>query len=811
MTVLSIPLGPLPPLGDLLEPRGGFWTTAGDAIPPGHQILNFPGLENPVEVFRDEYGIPHLFAEGDLDLYRAVGYVQAFDRLFQMDMQRRASKGELSEILGSSFVETDRFLRVIGLPWAAENSLQAADNETLEVVEAYSEGVNSYIREVSPLDLPLEFKLLNYVPEPWEPLDSFALGKFMGWSLSGGFEDLQLQLFRDAYGQEAVDELFPIDGPFPLPIVPSEPSGISHTPAPRWAVSSPQLSGDLIRHILAQAGDAMPVFDQFGSMGSNNWAVSGARSATGAPILANDPHLGLTVPAIWYMLRLSSPSFNVYGVSLLGFPVPVLGYNRNIAWGFTNTGADVVDFFIEEVRPDNELQYLYRGQWADFLVREEVIGVKGASSVTVQLRISEHGPVISSLDVASGYTDTISMQWTGHRPTQELRAILDLARATDWSEFRTAIAAFQVPAQNIIYADAEGSIGIVVNGLFPIRAMGRGRFPVDGSSGDHDWMGFVPLDQVPSSLNPDQGYLVSANQLPTLESGPYLGWTWADRYRAARINEVLNLTDKVSVEDVKALQLDHVSVAARELVPFLLSAFEGLADGGASLHARAPEAVDRLGDWNYDMDIKEVTPTLYTHWLQKYREATFGDEWSAGDLEGVRFPSTTTLENLTKFHPFSRWFDDVRTTEVEGRDDIICQAFAGALAELEQNFTTNMDTWKWGDVHVLQLLHPTELKPLSSAAVPRAGGMFTVDVAGASLSDGRFLVTSGPSWRLVVDFSTAMAGAEPTAFGVYPGGQSGRALSPHYLDLFELWMSGDYVNLGLMERSDFQASSSPGG
>ncbi len=808
LTFLSIPLGPLPPLGKLLEPRGGFWTAAEDVFPADHQVLTFPGLANPVEVFRDAYGVPHIFAEDDMDLYKAVGYIQASDRLFQMDVQRRASEGKLAEVFGQSFVETDKFLRTIGLSWAVERSYQDADADTLAVLQAFADGVNTYIGDVSPLDLPLEFKLLDYRPADWHPTDTIALGKFLGWSLSGTFEDLELQLFTDAYGQEATALLFPVDGPFPLPVVPPGSAGVSPSPTVGDTASPEPIPGKLVKRLLTRYAGARPILGQAESFGSNNWVVSGSRSSTGSPILANDPHLGLTVPAIWYMMRLVSPSYNVYGVAAPGMPLPVLGYNEHIAWGFTNVGADVVDFFIEEVNPDNDLQYLHQGQWMDFTVREEVINVRGGNPVTLLLRVSGHGPVISDLEMASGFTDTIAMQWTGHLPTPELRAILSLCKATNWNEFRAALENFQVPAQNVIYADTEGNIGIVVNGLYPIRNQGLGRVPVDGASGDYDWAGFVPFDEIPAALNPDQGFLASANQLPAVDSAHYMGWSWADRYRAARINEVLNSTNPISIDEVKALQLDHVSVAAREFTPYVLQAFDALGDDGASLHPKAPDAIAQLRLWNYDMAIDKVAPTLYTHWLVNYRTATFGDEWNAADLGGVGFPTITILENMTKFDPASQWFDDVGTTPREERDDIIRRAFVEALDELAANFTTDVNSWRWGEVHLLQLIHPTGLEQLSSPAVSRPGGWFTVDVAGAYLSGGEFLVTGGPSWRLVVDFSTSVGGGMPDGYGIYPGGQSGRTLSPHYLDLFELWRNGEYLDLELTEKPDFQAISS---
>jgi penicillin amidase len=796
LTVLSVPLGRLPPIGDLLEPAGGIWTVGEDAIPVESQVLTLPGAEGPVRVFRDEYGVPHIFADSDRDLFMAVGYLHASDRLFQMDIQRRAALGSLSEILGPSTVETDKLLRSIGLRYASERTLEELDEETLDILEAYAAGVNAYIQQASPNRLPLEFKLLNYRPRPWEPLDSIAFGKLMAWSLSGDFNDLELKLFEDAYGAVAAENLFPVVMPLQLPIIPPGPQASPVSYEVQEVHTS--LSRETVEDLLSRFRSIEPLLEPFRGLGSNNWVVAPKKSATGAPILANDPHLALTLPSIWYQARLSSPSYNVYGVTLLGAPAVVLGFNERIAWGFTNVGADVVDFFVEQVNPDDETQYLHMGEWKNFTLREEVIQVRGSSPVVIQMKISVHGPVITRLD------QTVAMQWTGHLPTFELRALLNLSKARNWKEFREALTDFMVPAQNIVYADVDGNIGIVVNGLYPIRGRGLGRVPVDGSSGDYDWVGFVPYDEIPSSFNPPRGFLLSANQKPTGPDYPYyLGWEWADRYRAQRIKEFLEETKALDVDDMKRLQLDHFSVAAREFVPFLLDAFGSLEDQGASLHPMAPDAVKLLRDWDYVMDASKVAPTLYWTWLYNYREATFRDEWNTANLTGVGLPSVTVLERMTKFEPSSLWFDDVETDAVETRDDIIRKAFVAALNFLEDEVGPKVGDWVWGRVHFLQVRHLTELEALSSDLIPRDGGSFTVDVAHGSLADGRLLVTSGPSWRMIVDLREPVRG-----YGSYPGGQSGNPISPHYTDLLEIWLNGEYQNLELKTEEVLQAAPS---
>lgn len=787
-----------------MEPIGGFWTIADDAIPIDRQVLRLPGASGEVRVYRDEHYVPHVFATDDRDLLMAVGYLQASDRLFQMDAQRRLAKGELAEVLGPSLLETDILMRSIGLRWAAELSEGAMDADTRDALEAYSSGVNAYLGQAGTDRLPLEFKLLNYAPAPWTPLDSVAFAKLMGWTLSGSFEDLELQLFQDSYGAAALEELFPVEMPLQVPIIP--PTGSPAPPVP-GRESSPQspLTGEGVRDLLAYLSPLRTILAPPDSGGSNNWVVAGSRTYSGAPLLANDPHLALTLPSIWYQVRLRSPSYNVYGVALLGFPLPVLGFNERIAWGFTNTGADVVDFFVEQVRPDDQDLYLYNGQWVQFQKRQELIHVKGASSFAMEMRISRHGPMLTS------HNQTVAMQWTGHRPTQEIRAILALNKASNWTEFSAALEDFHVPAQNIVYADGEGNIGIRTTGLFPVRQEGLGRVPVDGSSGDFDWTGFVPFDLAPMAFNPTQGYLVSANQLPTLENDPYLGWSWADRYRALRINEVLASDEEVTVEDTIALQQDHVSLAAREFVPFLLQAAESEPDGGSSLHPLATESLGILSAWtDFDMEAEEVAPTLYLMWLHLYREATFRDEWEAEGLQDVGLPSFSVLEVMTRERPLSPWFDNLGTPGIETRDEIILSAYVEALDALEEEMGGDVRTWTWGEFHRIQLRHLTQLQALSSDVLPRDGGPFTVDVAGASLEDNRLIVTSGPSWRMIVNFAPALLDDLPQGRGVYPGGQSGNPLSRHYLDLFYLWLAGEYVDLRLTSE-EFLDHSPPGG
>ncbi len=802
ITILSIPLGPLPPIGGLANPGGGLWEVAEGAIHPKRLELAFPQLDGQVVVYRDPYGIPHIFATTEHDLFFAQGFVHAQDRLFQMDLTRRAAEGKLAEVFGArvgSFdvLETDTFVRTIGLGALAEQRVQeiATDDPTRVPLDAYAEGVNAYLRRAGG-NLPLEFKLLDYAPGPWRPADSFAVGLLLAWSLSGSFEDLELSLLAEGLGI-AVDELFPIWGPYQVPVDPR--------PGPRSVGAQPLHFApefrEAARDLLRRARDAQSFLG--GPLaGSNNWAIRGSRTDTGAPRLANDPHLQFQLPAIWYENHLVGLSggggtFNVNGVSLPGIPTVILGQNRRIAWGATNVGADVVDLYRETV-DEAAGKYLYRGVWRDLEVRNEVIRVKGGAPITLAVKSTIHGPLVTERG------QTLAMRWTGYEPGNLLRPFYEIDLATNWAEFRAALEHFTVPAQNFVYADVE-HIGMRSNGLYPIRIRSDtlvafdGRFPLNGSSGVFEWVDFVDFEAYPESVDPREGYVLSANQQPQHPGYvPYLGWSWDPGYRARRIQEMLAADDRVTAEEFKAMQLDTVDVMAREFAPFVADAVSG-----SCATATCTQALAAFSAWAsapsggaFRMDQDKGAPAIWWRFANALRPEMFRDEWEAGGVADLMLPLPNVMEHLLKNEDTSHWFDDVRTgTIVEPWQDSVRRAWGGALDGLVADLGGDVSAWRWGDLHVRQFDHLTGLEALRRGPFPADGDALTVNVAAGEVARG------GPSWRLLADLAPAL-----NSKGIYPGGQSGNPASPHYDDLLEMWLAEEHHDLIFPANADAMPS-----
>lgn len=760
VVTLSIPLGPLPPLGGLMNPWGGLWSVADQAVYPASEELVVPGVRAPVAIVRDRLGVPHIFAANDHDLFLALGYVHARDRLWQMDIQYRAAAGRLSEVLGPSFVELDKTMRTIGLNRAGAAAAGRMDPTDIDgaALLAYAEGVNAFVRATPRGELPLEFKLLDYGPETWDVARSLTLGLLIAWGLSGDFDDVELALLEDALGTDAVDELFPVNPPYPVPIVPNRGT----------RGGRPPLDPVAAREVLAQARLLREWLGERPAVGSNNWVVAGSRTASGKPLLAGDPHLRFQLPAVWYEAHLVSPTYNVYGVTFPGLPPVFIGHNAFIGYSETNTGADVTDFYREQVDPQNPDRYLHQGIWRTFDVHDEPIRVRGGPDVPFQVRESVHGPLVTERG------ETLAMRWSGYAFGTEVKAALLLMRARNWAEFRDALRFWRNPAQNFAFASVDGTIAIRSNGAFPIRNNTLGRTPVDGS-GDAEWVDWVPFDAYPEVVNPPEGWASSTNQVPGNASYPYyLGWKWDPGYRARTIRSLLETTFRATVETMRSYQLDTTDALAVSLVPVLT----GIVGPGTPAETQALAALE---SWNFSMDADSGAAVIWWRFVNAYRDETFRDEWGQADVSDLMLPLPDVLENLTRNAPDSRWFDDVRTLGVERRDDILSRAFSQAVERLVAELGADVTAWRWGDIHTRSFPHLTELRALSRGPYASPGDSLTLNVA--SGDDAR----SGPSWRQVVDLSNLAA-----SVGVYPGGQSGNPVSRHYADQLEAWLAGDY-------------------
>jgi len=787
-SLLAVPLGPLPALGPLLSPIGGFWSAgSGDSFHSSER-LSLRGLKDKVTLIRDVYGVPHIFAQNDEDASLALGYVHARDRLAQMDLQRRKAAGALAALVGSGALEDDQFMRDIGLRRAAKAALDSMkpDDPVLLALQAYANGVNAYIDSVGPNHLPLEYKLLGVQQvERWTVLDQMTFAKYMAWDLGHSFDDLYMTTLVEKMGADKVAELFPFDRPGEKSFVPTWPP----TESPLASVPASAQLDSAIGSVMSRAAQTGQLNQPNAWRGSNNWALGPAKSATGMPIFASDPHLGYQLPSLWYAAQVVTPKQNVYGATLAGVPFVVIGHTRNIAWGPTNTQADVIDFFTENLNPANPSQYWHDGKWNDMQRVDEVIDVRGSKPVHYTVRVTNHGPIVSKKGFA------VAMQWTGAQVTYEPRALYKLNHAEDYSAFVDALRYFQVPAQNFAFADSKGNFAVWSAGLYPIRKSGDGRTIADGSTGERDWTGFIPFEDVPHALNPDQGYVESANERPAPPNYPYmLGWQWDPNSRARRIRQRLDACNPCTVADMQALQYDSKDVYAEDLLPNMTAAITPQDD-----LQRA--ALDQLKGWDCFTRTDSVAATIWTRWLINFRRATWQDDWSAAgfafkddgslaDWDGWGFngeneyqPPIEFWMSLVKNQPNSPYFDDLDTkNKVETRDDLIRTSLENTLAELKKELGPDLARWTYGSHHTLKIPHLLNVDVLNRGGQPIPGdGNSPNGQSNFGPSDG------GPSWRMVVDFSNL-----GNSFAVYPGGQSGWPLNAHYDDLISLWVKGEY-------------------
>lgn len=761
------------------------------SLPRTRGELALSGLSAPVSVYRDGRGVPHIVATSAHDLFMAQGFVAAQDRLWQMDLTRRAVAGRLAEVLGEDLLDVDRFFRSLGLARAAEASLPALSAEALAAAEAYAAGVNAFIAmAVAERRLPLEFRLLGYEPEPWTPLDTAGIGKYMAYDLGGNFtsEVWRFQLAQKV-GIEAVLDL--------APVYPAEGPVIAR----EWLALNIDLQS---------LPDAL--LEHREGVGSNNWVLAGSRTASGAPMLANDPHLGISLPAIWYQTHLTSDDgWDTIGVSFPGVPGLVIGHNAHIAWGVTNLGPDVQDLYVEVPNPLNPRQFLYRDRWEPAEVVIEEIHVKGRDEPERhEVLITRHGPIITPVagSKESRPSAALSLQWTALGPTTELDAVLRFGTATDWAEFRAALRYFLAPAQNFVFAARDGTIAYRGNGLIPIRSRGEGLFPVPGWTGEYAWEGYVPWEELPEAVSPERGYLVTANARVVGDEYPYfLAHEWAPPYRHRRIEEVLAGARNWTIDDMKALQTDAVNLQAAELLPLLLpAAAQGLQQKGGP-DGLAEKALELLASWDYEDDPDATAPTIYHTWYNELQRAIFFDEM--GEDLWRRMPAATLVtDRLVQEAAAGRvspWFNDTTTSDNEGLAEIAARSLQAALERLEAELGSRPERWRWGRLHHIAFAHAMDGVPLLGRWLrvgphPIPGGPNTVWAASYARPKGEFAVTDSAPWRQVVDLGDRAG----RAFDIVTLGQSGHRLSRHYADQARLWIEGDYAPM-LTAAEDYRS------
>ncbi|GAB3551209.1 penicillin acylase family protein [Noviherbaspirillum agri] len=750
--------------------------------------LRLAGISAPVDIVRDAEGVPHIYAKSANDAYFALGFVHAQDRLWQLELNRRIPAGTLAEILGPAAVDTDRFLRTLGVRRNAEKILARLSIETRTSLEAYARGVNAYLAHRKG-PLPPEFILTGApAPAPWEPVDSVGWQTMMAWDLGANWtQELLRMRMSQRLSLAQINEFL--------------------APYPRDPVLATQDYTKLYRELAGTteqlaAVAAIAPSSYVDGMGSNEWVVSGALSETGKPLLANDPHLGLYVPALWYFAHLSAPGLNVIGASLPGIPAIVLGRNDRIAWGFTNTAPDVQDLYIERINPENSAQYQTPDGWANFQIREETIKVKGQDDVTLQVRETRHGPVISGalpiLEKAAldATKHVIAFAWTALQPDDTtLQAGMKLNRAQNWPQFLDAAKEFHAPQQSIAYADVDGNIGLIAPARVPVRSAEndlKGLAPAPGWDARYDWTGFIPFDELPRVYNPASHRLMTANHKFVGADYPhFLTSEWTLPYRANRIDALLDARDKHSMESFAAIQKDHVSLAAQEALPLLRDA--------VPQSERAKKAIAMLAAWNGSMDADRPEPLVFTAWMRAASRAIFQDELGEAlmkDYWEQRNVHRSTVNVLQNKDGQGRWCADAGNAgKVQTCAELLSSSLETALDDLVDRYGSDMDAWRWGEAHMAHSEHrpfarKEALAWMFDIAVPTPGDTFTVNVGRHNLRDEKapFANRHAASLRAIYDLSDL----ENSRF-MHSTGQSGNVLSPLYRNLNERWARVEYI------------------
>ncbi|MEO7454820.1 MAG: penicillin acylase family protein, partial [Gemmatimonadaceae bacterium] len=801
-------IDPAPALGGFLEPAHGVWSLARSASLPAHASTSVGKLGAEVRVVYDDRAVPHIFAATEEDAYRALGFVVARDRLFQMHVQTLAATGRLTEMAGARTLSLDREMRGLGLPRAAERTVASIpDTATfMRYSRAYAEGVNAYIGQMKPSELPLEFRLTGTTPQPWNVTNSYHLFNRMGYTLSYIAAENDRAAAASRVGTRAADALFPDDGPIQEPI---QPNGQKEVRYDFHALPAPGSPDTMAAVVVAATQAFMPSRalaltesdDAPATMASNNWAVMAKRTATNTALLAGDPHLDLTLPSIWYEVHLVVPGkLDMYGVTIPGAPGIVIGFNRDVAWTFTNTGVDVLDYFSEHVDDAvNPTRYQVDGAWKPIERRiEQYRGTRGQLIATDTLRFTHRGP----LKLVAGRW--LSMRWTALEAGRELRAFHDAAHATSAMEVEDAMArSYMAPAQNVLAADRAGHIAIRSTGRFPLRAAdGKGNVVRDGSASANDWRGNLPVQQYPQGFDPAQGYLASANQQP-IDPRVAVGY-WGgsyDPWRAARINTLLRADSTMTPDKMRAFQTDPGTARADLFVPsFLLAAQAVIARKSTSVNLDLlAQARALLVEWDRRYTKDNRRAVLFEEAMRMLANRTW-DELAVepSSARRVATPSSAVLAELLS-DPTSPWWDDRSTTEVETRDDILAASLVAALQSVRSRYgDPSSDKWRWDHVRFENVNHLLRIPALSALEIPVQGGP-------GALNPSSGAGTHGSSWRMVVQL-----GAEIEAWATYPGGQSGNPISPRYRDRLPLWTNGQLeplriphaaADLGAAQRS----------
>jgi len=756
---------PIPALGKFLNPFTGFWQNA-ETQNPNPETLSLKGLTDEVSILYDSLLIPHVFAKNDADLYFAQGYITAKNRLWQMEFQTHAAAGRISEIIGAAALDYDRTQRRRGMIYAAENALNVMESDPIAkaMVTSYTRGINQYIESVRDKDLPLEYKLLNYRPEPWTNLKCALLLKNMALTLNFGDKDIEMTNALKLFDKEVLDLLWPDHEMVGDPIV-DRKDNWKFTPVTLDSVPL-ALPNELIK---------MPPLDKADKdVGSNNWAVSGRKTQTGSPILCNDPHLNLTLPSIWYVIHLNAPGVNVMGASLPGSPAVISGFNDSIAWGVTNAQRDLVDWFKIEFKDKSKSEYRSDGEWKKSRQVIETFLVKSGDPFIDTITFTHHGPVVFDESFHNNHElNHYALRWVAHDASEEILTFYKLNRGKNHADYMEALDHYASPAQNFVFASTSGDVAMRIQGKFPVRRKEEGKYVLDGTKTSNEWQAFIPNDQNVMDKNPARGFVSSANQYPADETYPYyISATSYEAYRNRRINKLLSEMSEITPRDMMELQFDTYNLKAEESLPTFLNYLDT-----TNFSKPQQRAYRILTAWDYENSVNSEGASYYEAWWDALYPLIW-DEVKTSKV-ALEFPTTYNTIKLIKEKPELVFFDVLETPDTETAKEVLQMSFLKAVANIESWKTEHKKEPRWADYKDTFIGHLLQGLPAFSYHVQHGGNH---DIVNASSR------THGPSWRMVVSLEKVKL----RAWGVYPGGQSGNPGSPYYNNLLHSWTQGKY-------------------
>jgi penicillin amidase len=763
-------IGSIPPLGKFFDPNAGFWTNAETSLPESEE-LNIEGLMDEVSIVFDERRVPHIFAQNEHDLFFAQGYITAQQRLFQMEIQTYDAAGRLSELIGENprVQERDLETRRLGMLWAAEKKMDVAmqDSASARILNAYSEGVNAYIQQLAPTEYPLEYKVLDFSPEPWSPLKTSLLHMSMLETLAGGSSDDRTSRTKAFFGQDYIDKFFNTDPEMLEAIIPKSKV---------WefdAVRPPKPDSNF----KPKTAERIQYWEPNAGVGSNNWAVDGTKTASGYPILAGDPHLNLSLPSIWMEMQLHAPGYNTYGVTFQGGAGILIGFNEHIAFSVTNTGSDVMDWYEIEFKDASKNEYWYDGSWVATKKRIEEIKIRDGETIIDTLVFTHHGPVmLANPDDTLAEPIYHAMRWIGHEAGNFLSTFIGLNKATNYDEYVEALKSYIAPAQNFVFASNEGDIAIWVNGQFPNKWDYQGQMVSDGRDPAYDWQGWIPHAHNPHIKNPASSFVSSANQEPVDNSYPYY---MADEYapyeRGRRINDLLRSMDDITPQDMMYMQMDNFSMHAESIMPNLLNWLEV-----DSLSMEEVEFSSEMNSWNYEMNADLKQPGFFNYWWRELYRSIFRDEYEASGAT-LRYPHRDRVVEVLKNEPNFEFIDNITTDEKETMQQLVTAAYKKAYNTMATYYGSVGEQWNWGYVMDNDIDHVGQILGLGANDVYSGGSYEAINATGFGY---------GPSWRMVVEL-----GSEIKGWGVYPGGISGNPGSPNYNAFTDNWRNGKHFEL----------------